>query len=126
MNSEDKIYKDDAFKHGIEVLNVFNELNNGNLFLEKDLYADGELLFISVYDNEESRKILSSVIFDMELYIKKSSEIYALNPNQKEIILCSLAQAQKKHCGYDDRIMYDKDSEEFIIACMLEEEDDEH
>ena len=49
---------------------LFNALNDGGYVADKDLYANGEILFFDMYDKLETRDILRTVISDFKAYIE--------------------------------------------------------
>jgi hypothetical protein len=51
-------------------LDALNALNDGGYVADKDLYANGEILFFDMYDKLETREILRPVISDFKAYIE--------------------------------------------------------
>jgi len=94
-------------------LNILNNLISSDDFeTEKDMYGNGEFLFMSVSDNDATRKILSPVINDFEAYKNKENLDYVGNLKGK-IGLCFLQYIHKNHFDWDNEIVWNEDSEKF-------------
>lgn len=96
-------------------LNILNRLNSDiDLLNERDMYGDGSFLFMSVVDNDTTRKILSPVIEDFEAYNQEEEEDYT-GTLTDEIGLCTLQNHHREHFGWKLEIMWREDLEQFIF-----------
>lgn len=96
-------------------LDVLNKLVEDSHVADQDMYQSGTFLFMEVFDNEETIKILSQVISDMEAYKKFNNEWF---PSDKstEIGLCALQDEHKKMFYRDGKeIKWDDRFGEFVF-----------
>lgn len=102
-------------KMSLETLEVFNELLKNKLLVkEKDNYASGEFFFLIVIDNVQSRKILSSVISDIDAYIEYHNTKY--EKTEKNCIdLSALHDIHKSHFEVDEEIVFDFVNDEYEL-----------
>lgn len=70
-------------------LEVLNRLVEGEHVADQDMYQNGEFLYMEVYENEDTKKILSSVISDLEAYKTYEKESF-VSDETTVIGLCAL------------------------------------
>lgn len=86
-------------------LEVLNRLVKGEHVADQDMYQNGEFLFMEVYENEDTNKILSSVISDLEAYKAYNNENFVCNGTTR-IVLCAL---QDEHSRFFRSLEGDKE-----------------
>lgn len=57
-------------------LEALNRLVEGKHVAAQDMYEGGEFLYMEVYENEDTKKILSPVISDLEAYKAYNNEYF--------------------------------------------------
>ena len=92
----------------IELLNNIPK----ELFLEKEIYESEKILSIQLKDNEETRKIMSDVILDLDRYLKENAK-HNLALKSAIGLDYLLDEHQKEH-NYE--IMYDKNKGQFYSS----------
>lgn len=110
-------YTDDFYKDPQLTLDAFNELLKKNHVTEKEMYESGTFFFMDVRENEETKKILSSVISDLEAYKQYNKENYTGAPTT-EIGLCAIHDDHTSAFKWEDgdkEIKWDADAEEFAF-----------
>ncbi len=70
-------------------LNILNELVAKNHVADREMYQNGDFLYMEVYENEETRKILAPIISDFETYKEYNNENFA-SDYTTQIGLCAL------------------------------------
>ena len=99
-------------------LNVLNQLVSQKQVADNDMYQNGEFLYMEVYENEDTKKILSSVISDLEAYKDYNNESF-VSDETTQIGLCAL---QDEHSSYfrsfegDKEIKWDAEINEFVFG----------
>lgn len=98
-------------------LDVMNELVKKGQVADQDMYQSGTFLFMEVFENETTKKILSSVISDLEAYKKYNNENYA-SDESTEIGLCALHDEHTVAFRWDQGdkcIKWDAGIKEFVF-----------
>lgn len=99
-------------------LNVLNQLVQEKQVVYQDMYEAGEFLYMEVYENEDTKKILSPVISDLEAYKAYNNECYVSNETT-QIGLCAL-QDEHDHFFRDFKgnkeIRWNNDAKAFVFA----------
>ena len=99
-------------------LEVFNRLVEGKHVADQDMYQNGEFLYMEVYENEDTKKILSSVISDLEAYKTYENESF-ISDEMTEIGLCALQDEHSRFFrnveGYKE-IRWNHVVREFVFA----------
>jgi len=113
---------DEFYSNTFATLTALNELVKQKLVADKDMYSSGTFLFMEVYDNEKSRKILSTVISDFDKYKEFNNSNFA-SDETTGIGLSALQDLHCKHFGNSDEIMWDNEAEEFELRCVLENDE---
>lgn len=99
-------------------LEVLNLLVEGKHVVCQDMYEGGEFLYMEVYENEDTKKILSSVISDLEAYKAYNNECF-ISGETTQIGLCAL---QDEHDYFfrdfkeNKEIRWNNDAKAFIFA----------
>lgn len=86
-------------------LEVLNRLVEGKHVANQDMYQNGEFLFMEVYENEDTKKILSSVILNLEAYKAYNNENF-VSDGTTQIGLCAL---QNEHNRFFRSLEGDKE-----------------
>lgn len=76
-------------------LDVLNQLVKGGYVSDQDMYQSGTFLFMEVFENDETLKILSQVISDIEAYKKYNNENF-VSDEATEIGICGLQDEHQK------------------------------
>lgn len=99
-------------------LEVLNRLVEGKHVTDQDMYEGGEFLYMEVYENEDTKKILSPVISDLEAYKAYNNECFVSNETT-QIGLCAL-QDEHEHFFRDSEgnkeIRWNNDAKAFVFA----------
>ncbi len=115
---------DEFYSSEYKTLDVFNKLiKNDKLISENDMYSNGGFLVLEVYDNEEARNILKSLISDFDEYKKQHNEDFYPSKNDK-IGLCLLHDIHWSTFGNETEIMWDNEYECFEFKCTIESDED--
>lgn len=116
---------DGFYLNPILTLTALNELIKQNLVADKDMYSNGTFLFMEVVENDKSRQILSTVIYDLDKYKQFNNSNFS-SDKTTQIGLCALQDLHTKHFGAGDEIIWDAESGLFELRGVLENgEDDE-
>ena len=100
---------DEFYSSEYKTLDVFNKLiKNDKLISENDMYSNGGFLVLEVYDNEETRNILKSLISDFDEYKKQNNKDFYPSKNDK-IGLCLLHDIHWSTFGNETEIMWDNE-----------------
>lgn len=87
---ERKDFFTQAFYENPELtLDILNQLVQQKQVADQDMYQNGEFLFMEVYENEDTKKILSPVISDLEAYKVYNNESF-VSDETTQIGLCAL------------------------------------
>ena len=108
----------DFYENPEQTLDVLNQLVNQKQVSDADMYQRGEFLFMEVFENEETKKILSSVISDLDAYKIYNNENYA-SDQATQIGLCALHDEHNSIFRYHEGfkgIKWNSDAEEFAFA----------
>lgn len=96
-------------------LDVLNKLVKDGHVADQDMYQSGTFLFMEVFENDQTKKILSQVISDMEAYKKYNNESF-VSDESTEIGLCALQDEHRKLFYKDGKeIKWDDESVEFVF-----------
>lgn len=82
-------FTEDFYNSPQLTLDILNELVSKNQVADRDMYSSGEFLYMEVYENEETKNILSAVISDLEAYKAYNNENYVSDATT-QIGLCAL------------------------------------
>lgn len=115
------IYSIQFYENPIILLDALNLLNKSNLLLEKDFYSSGKYLFIKVANNAKSAEIFSKFM-NVGEYL---SSYKASHDGFDDIGfgLCALFDEYGKHFDLENEILWNRISEEFVFAGMLNSEE---
>ena len=95
-------------------LDVFNKLASSDHVATIDMYRSGTFLYMEVFENDETKEILSQVISNLSLYKEYNNEGWT--PSEPARIgLCALHYEHQVFFGYDKEIARDLDSEIFVF-----------
>ena len=96
-------------------LDIMNQLVEGYHVAGMDMYQSGTFLFMEVYENDDTKKILAPVISVLETYKEYNNKNYA-SDEPTQIGLCALFD---EHSGVffkkGKEIMWDKDCRQFVF-----------
>lgn len=99
-------------------LDVLNQLVQQNQVAYQEMYQSGEFLFMEVFENEDTKQILSSIISDLEAYKTYNNENFVSDGNT-QIGLCAL-QDEHSHffrdCEGYKEIRWDNEAEVFFFT----------
>lgn len=87
-------------------LTIFNTLYNKGHVVTSDTYDSGEILYLDVKDNDETRALLSQVISNFPEYIAYNAKSYFVT-YVNNIGLCSLQDIHAEHFGIPFMIIWD-------------------
>lgn len=96
-------------------LDILNQLFNTKQVADHDMYKSGTFLYMEVYENEQTKELLSKVISDLEAYKAYNAECF-VSDETTEIGLCALQNEHHRHFGYSKEIKWDAEIEEFFFA----------
>jgi hypothetical protein len=116
---------DEFFNHSYTTIDVLNKLieSEDNLVADRDMYQSGAFLFMEVFDNDKSRKILEIIISDFDAYKKFNNERYA-SDEDTQIGISALQDIHLSYHGHEDEIMWDHENECFEFRCAIESDED--
>lgn len=102
---------------------ALNELLEKRLIADKEIYENGDVVFLHVLDNEASRKILSEIFSDIDAYKAYNAEYHDLVGDDYDdlIDLSALDDLQVESWGSAGEIRWDSICQEF---CERESLDD--
>ena len=115
-------YTEEFYSNPIITLDILNKLEKEKCVADKDMYQNGDFLFMEVYDNDKTREILSPIISDFSSYINYNNDTFVSN-EASQLGLCALQDDHFKNFDLDNKIIWDAENEQFVFAVMLEEED---
>lgn len=99
-------------------LDILNQLVQQKQVADQDMYQSGEFLFMEVYENEDTKKILSPVISDLEAYKVYNNESF-VSDETTQIGLCALQDEHSRFFrdveGYKE-IRWNAVVREFVFA----------
>lgn len=99
-------------------LEALDRLVEGKHVASQDMYEGGEFLYMEVYENEDTKQILSPVISDLEAYKAYNNE-YFVSDETTQIGLCALVD-EYDHSFRDfegnKEIRWNKDVKAFVFA----------
>lgn len=99
----------------LATLNTFAD-NKEKYINEMDMYESGTFLFMSVYDNEENRKILSHVISNIDNYKEYCKKLFIGDDIDNEYIDVSGLVYEFEDIFYGKyNILWDKNAETFYF-----------
>lgn len=99
-------------------LEVLNRLVEGKHVADQDMYEGGEFLYMEVYENEETKKILSLVISDLEAYKAYNNECF-VSDAATQIGLCALQDEHDhlfRNFKGNKEIRWNNDVNTFVFA----------
>lgn len=88
-------FTNEFYENSELTLSVLNQLVNQDHVADQDMYQNGEFLYMEVYENEITKKILSSVISDLEAYKAYNNESF-VSDETTQIGLCALQDEHSK------------------------------
>ena len=115
-------FKEEFYEDPTITLRIFNKLIKENQVAAIDMYSSGTFLSMEIYDNEETKVILKPIISDLEAY-REYDQGQFVTEDPTQISLCALQDEHAKYFGYDKEIKWNRESEEFVFACMMEDQD---
>ena len=96
-------------------LDIMNQLVEGDHVADMDMYQSGTFLFMEVYDNDETKKILAPVISDLETYKEYNNKNY-FSDETTQIGLCALFDEHSDvFFKQGKEIMWDNDCRQFVF-----------
>jgi hypothetical protein len=110
-------FTSEFYENPKQTLDVLNQLVQQKQVAKKDMYQSGEFLYMEAFENEETKKLLSSVISDIEAYKAYNNDSY-ISDETTEIGLCAL---QDDHRSFfrnqegDKEIRWNNDAEGFVF-----------
>ena len=118
VNDTKVFFADNFYSNPQIVLDTINKLLKNSHVADQEIYQDKAYLFMEVFENEETKKILSSVISDLDAYKKYNNQNYACDEST-EIGLCALQSEYNKLHIYGDSelcLKYDLKNKIFVFA----------
>ena len=103
-------------------LDILNKLNTSKFVKERDMYSKGEFLIFEVLRNEETEKIISNVISDLDAYSEQNKKDFTYNGNELDFSL--LVEEYKSVFDSDYEIMWDAENDDFCFAMALWEDEE--
>lgn len=115
MKKKQPFYTEAFYANPQLTLDILNKLVEDGHVADKDMYQSGTFLFMDVFENDETKKILSAVISDLEAYKKHNNEGW-VSDESTEIGICAL-QDDHRSCFYFDgkEIKWDHDRDMFVF-----------
>lgn len=107
-------FTQDFYERPELTLNILNELVKTKQVADMDMYLSGEFLFMEVYENDDTKRLLAQVISDLEAYKTYNNANY-VSDETTQIGLCALEDEHNhvfKRTG--KVIMWDAGQEEFV------------
>lgn len=111
-------FSEDFYNSPQLTLDILNELVSKNQVADRDMYSSGEFLYMEVYENEETKNILSAVISDLEAYKAYNNENYVSDATT-QIGLCALQDEHNMFFRFfegDKEIKWDAKIENFVFS----------
>lgn len=111
----EKFFRQDFYERPELTLNILNELVETKQVAVMDMYSSGEFLYMCVYENDKTKKLLSQVISNMGAY-KKYSATHFVEYAPKDISLCAL-EYHHEHVFWrtGKTIMWDEELRKFVF-----------
>lgn len=117
MNRKD-FFTQELYENPYLTVMVLNELVESDHVADKEMYQSGTFLFMEVYDNEETRKILSPVISNMEAYMEYNNKNFT-SDEETQVGLCALQNEHYHTFGNENEIKWNFESERFDFATNM-------
>lgn len=95
-------------------LEILNKLVEGNYVADRDMIQHGTYLFMEVFENDETKEILSQVVSDLTAYKKYNAETFIAD-EETEISLCALQDEHSRFFGIGENIVWNPIFKEFEI-----------
>ena len=112
-------FTDEFYFSPESVLNMINEIHSKNLIADRDTYQDGTTLFMELYDKDETRKILSKVISDLDAYIAFNNEhFFVSDPSQ--IYLNALIDEHNSWYHISKEIRWTDEDDSYVFLEIIE------
>ncbi len=125
MKKEKELFLTEEFYNNrFLTLAIANTLLADKQIKEKDVYADGTILFVDVYNNDKTNKILSHVINDFDKYKEFNDSNFENSKDESLIDLSGLFYLHSEYFTIYDEIMWDNESERFELRCVIENDED--
>ena len=78
---------------------ILNELIEANQVADQEMYQSGTFLFMEVFNNERTQRILSKVISDLDAYREYNNQYFVSSQDSEIIGLCALQDEHRRLFG---------------------------
>ena len=104
------------FESSLTVFHLVNKLVDNKHVADREMYQSGEVLFIEVYETDETKSILSEVISDLQAYKEYNAKCFisADEPETPTIVLMALLDLHEKQFGLEEALIWNGITERFI------------
>lgn len=112
---EKELFLTDAFYADANLtLDILNELIDKNQVADYEMYQNGTFLWMEVFENEITKKILSPIISDFEAYKLYNADNFSTD-DETEIGLSPLQTLHRNQFGNYKEIKWDEKKSRFLF-----------